>query len=108
MLVDMAKRFINILPVSQLEKMNTKRLLMLLKSVRAVESAEQRSLKSAHICCTTCWEWMLTKEEYKEMVLKPTLHLTNYKHRIKKILSTRENLKKPVLTSYQKTSKIFE
>ena len=77
---------------SQLEKLNTKRLLGVLNTARAVESAEQIRLTMPHVCCEVCMDWMLGLKEYEEKVLKPTAHLTAYKNRIKAILATRENV----------------
>ena len=76
----------------QLAKLNTKRLLAVLKVARAVESSEQRSRASWHVCCEECNEWMLGPKEYEQIVLKPTKYLTVYKNKIKEILATRENV----------------
>jgi len=83
---------LKMLSQSQLEKLNTKRLLGVLKVARAVEQAEQLRLRMPHVCCEICMEWMLGPEEWEEMIVKPTAHLTGYKNRIKKILATRENV----------------
>lgn len=86
-------RHLQILKPSQLEKLNTRRLLGVLARVRAVESNEQRSLMMPHVCCSDCMEWMLDSEDFDKIVVEPTAHLTAYKNRIKKILSTREHVK---------------
>lgn len=39
-------------------------------------------------------EWMLGPEEFEEIVEKPTAHIKAYKERIKKILATREHVKR--------------
>lgn len=83
---------LKMLSQSQLEKLNTKRLLGVLKSARAVESAERQRRMMPHVCCEVCMEWMLGPEEWDELIVKPTAHLTGYKNRIKKILATRENV----------------
>ena len=85
-------RILKLLSQSQLEKLNTKRLLGVLKSARAVESAEQLRLQMPHVCCEECMAWMLGPEEWEEMIVKPTAHLTAYKNSIKKLLATRENV----------------
>jgi hypothetical protein len=79
---------------TELKKLNTKRLLGCLQSARAVESHERMNRICQHWCCEVCKEWMLGPEEFVEMVDKPTAHLTAYKKRIKKILSTREHVKR--------------
>jgi len=86
---------LKLLSDEQLEKLNTKRLLGVLKSVRAVESAEQRYLmrKSGKICCEMCHEWIGSTDEYKELVLVPTAYLTIYKNKVMSILATREDVK---------------
>lgn len=76
----------------ELKKLNTKRLLGCLRSARAVEQAERYRLTRRGWCCDSCQEWILEKEAFQEMVVKPTAHLTAYKNRIKKILSTREHV----------------
>lgn len=83
---------LKMLSQSQLEKLNTKRLLGVLKVARAVESAERHRLASYGWCCEICKEWMRGEEAWEKEVVKPTAHLTGYKNRIKKILATRENV----------------
>ncbi len=80
------------LTVEQLNKLNTKRLLGVLKVARSVEQAEQRRRMMEGVCCDYCKEWMHGIEAWKEMVEKPTAHLTAYKNRIKKILAEREHI----------------
>lgn len=86
------KPFLKFLTVQELEKLNTKRLLGVLNSVRAVEGNEQFTKRSTYVCCDLCDDWILGKEAFDEYVIKPTAHLTAYKERIKKILATREHV----------------
>lgn len=81
------------LTVNELNKLNTKRLLGVLNSARTVRNHNRRSLMMPHVCCEMCMEWMLSPEEFDEMVEKPTAHLTTYISRIKNVLSTREHVK---------------
>lgn len=76
---------------TELKKLNTKRLLGCLNSARAVEQAEQKRLEMDGWCCELCKEW-ISGESYEKKVIKPTIHLTYYKNRIKKILATREHV----------------
>jgi hypothetical protein len=82
------------LTVSELNKLNTKRLLGVLNTSRAVTHHERMNYTCRHWCCEICKEWMLSPEEYEEMVEKPIAHLTAYVKRIKKILSVREHVRK--------------
>lgn len=74
----------------QLNKLNTKRLLGVLNSIRAVESSAQIMLRSP------MWEqydgWILGDKAWDEYVVKPTAHLTSYKNKVKSILSKREHI----------------
>lgn len=80
---------------AQLEKLNTKRLLALLKVVRKVELRTQHSFAHAAggMCCEVCNEWIDGEEKYRRDVLVPTAYLTVYKDTIKKILKNREHVK---------------
>ena len=86
---------LKLLSDEQLEKLNTKRLLGVLKFARAVESAEQSRLseKADGILTGGCDKWQGTDVEYDELVRKPTAYLTIYKNKIKAILATREDVK---------------
>jgi hypothetical protein len=68
---------LRMLSQEQLEKLNTKRLLGVLRVARAVESAEQLRLRMPHVCCEVCMEWMLDAEDWEEKIVKPTAHLTS-------------------------------
>lgn len=87
------KSFLKFLTVCELNKLNTKRLLGVLKSVRSVEDSAKRKNMSYGVCCEVCNEWVLGKDEFEKVVVPRIAHLTAYKNRIKKILSTRENVK---------------
>ncbi len=80
------------LTVEQLNKLNTRRLLGVLKVARAVEQAERRAYMMQGVCCEMCMEWILGDTAFQEKVVKPTAHLTAYKNRIKKILAEREHI----------------
>ena len=84
--------FLKFLTTEELEKLNTKRLLGVLSSIRAVKDDARRRKAGYGICCNICNEWILSREEYQRNVNEPTAHLTAYKERIKKILSTREHI----------------
>jgi hypothetical protein len=83
-------RHLRTLTVDELNKLNTKRLLGVLASVRAVEQSIIHRNLSYHWCCEVCKEYI--GDGFKRDCLDPALHLTNYKNRIKKILATRENI----------------
>ena len=85
--------FLKFLTVKELEKLNTKRLLGVLKSIRAVTDNAHRRKACYGTCCNICNEWILSKEEFQKNVIEPTAHLRSYKTRIKKILATREHVK---------------
>lgn len=85
-------KYMKMLTVKELQRLSTGRLLNVLKTARAVEQAEIRRLKSHGWCCNMCCEWLEGKEAFKKKVIEPTLHLTNYKNRIKKELATREHI----------------
>lgn len=76
----------------ELKKLNTKRLLGVLKSARAVRNNERLRLMRDGWCCEECKSWMGNKESFVEKVDKPTAHLTKYVKRIKDILATREHV----------------
>jgi hypothetical protein len=78
---------------SELSKLNTKRLLGVYNSIRAVESCAKRTRASYGTCCEFCADWILSKEEYEENVIKPTKVLIDYKNKIKSLLSKREHIK---------------
>jgi hypothetical protein len=78
------------LTIKELEALNTKRLLGVLKSVRAIENAKQNKLMAPHN--DEYDGFYLGKKAWDEMVAKPTANLTSYKNRIKKILSSREHI----------------
>lgn len=80
------------LTVNELNSLNTKRLLGVLNSVRAVEHSAQRNLEKKFVCCDLCNEWILGKGKWNELVGIPTAHLTAYKNRIKKILKFRKHI----------------
>jgi hypothetical protein len=88
-----SKPFLKFLTESQLEKLNTKRLLGVLNSIRAVEHDVKRQKKSYGMCCSMCKVWILDEEEYLKNVKEPTAHLTSYKDKIKRILAAREHIK---------------
>jgi len=73
----------------QLQKLNTKRLINLLKSVRVKERIGHRVMS-----CDCCGEYLGKdqKRDYAEHVAP----FENYAEKIKKILSTRENVEKRV------------
>lgn len=81
-----------ILSDTQLKKLNTKRLIGVLKSARAVEQSERNNRISQGWCCEICKEWTLGEEQWILQVVKPTAHLTAYKNQIKKILANREHI----------------
>lgn len=87
-----SKPFLKFLTVNELEKLNTKRLLGVLKSIRAVEHTTKRQNMSYGVCCDVCNEWILGEEEFEKTVVPQIAYLTSYKNRIKKILATREHL----------------
>jgi hypothetical protein len=76
------------LSVKELEKLNTKRLLNVLKIARALESNVLNHVGAR--CCEICNEYI--GGDWENDVKKPAEQLTNYKHRIKTILATRENI----------------
>ena len=80
------------LTYSELESLNTKRLLGVLKSARAVEHDAILRKHLSGCCCEVCKEWILDPEEYDRIVMQPTAHLTAYKNRIKSVLATREHI----------------
>lgn len=88
-----SKPFLKFLTDSELERLNTKRLLGVLKSIRAVEHDVKTQKESYGTCCSYCREWILSEEEYTKNVKLPTAHLTSYKDKIKRILATREHVK---------------
>lgn len=86
------KPFLKFLTVKELEKLNTKRLLGVFNSIRAVESDAKRNKAAYGTCCNYCNDWILSQEEYKQNVTEPTEHLRSYKHRVKTILDKREHI----------------
>jgi hypothetical protein len=75
---------------TELHKLNTRRLLGCLITARAVEQAEQHRLAIPY---TDEYDgFYLGREAWEELILKPTVHLTAYKNRIKKILESREHI----------------
>jgi len=84
---------LKMLTVNELEKLNTKRLLGVLNSARAVRHSERNKRLSEHWCCEMCKEYLAGPETQRKEVDEPTAHLTNYVKRIKKVLATREHIK---------------
>jgi hypothetical protein len=60
------KPFLKFLTVNELEKLNTKRLIGVLKSIRAVEQGTKRRRMSVGICCEICNEWILGGRRIQE------------------------------------------
>lgn len=87
-----SKPFLKFLTKKELEKLNTKRLLGVLNSIRAIEHKVRRQKMSYGICCDVCNGWILGKEEFERVVVPEITHLTNYKNRIKEILANREHV----------------
>ena len=83
------KRLLNILSKKQLESLNTKRLLMVLKSARAVESGIL--YHHGPRCCEICHEYI--GDDYENDVLRVARPITEYKNLIKEVLSKREHCK---------------
>ncbi len=74
----------------ELKKLDTKRLLGCLRAARSVEQCEQNRLAIPY---TDEYDgFYLGEAAWKKLVEEPTAHLTAYKNRIKKILSTREHV----------------
>ena len=86
------KPFLKFLSNEELEKLNTKRLLGVLNSIRAIQNNEKRQNMSYGVCCDMCNVWILGKEEFERAVVPQIAHLTEYKNRVKKILGTREHV----------------
>ena len=84
------KPLLKMLSQSELERLNTKRLLGVLKSIRAVEQSVILKNLSEHWCCEVCKEYMGIN--FYSDCLEPAKHLTLYKNKVKAILSTRENI----------------
>ena len=75
----------------QLNKLNTRRLLGVLKSARAVEQSEIQRWESQGWCCEVCKEYVGGDWETEVGIrVKP---FTDYKNLVKSILSTREHVK---------------
>ena len=79
---------LKLLTDEQLNALPTPRLLNVLDSARAVESAEQhRLMVQENLCCKH-----EHPEEWESKVTVPTKWITTYKNKIKAILATRKNV----------------
>ena len=78
------------LTTSQLVHLTTPRLLRILKSARAVECSILKHY--GHRCCEVCNEFIGSQKEWEEDVLKYSRPVTDYKNKIKELLSIREHV----------------
>lgn len=78
-----------ILTYTQLEQLNTGRLVALLKSVRVRERIAGKSM-----VCDCCGEFLGDQEAFQKEFDEKVKPITDYTDNIKNILSTRENVKK--------------
>lgn len=79
------------LTYEQLEKLNTKRLISLLKVVRIRQRQASKSM-----ACECCGEWLGTDEAYEKEYTECVKPFEDYADKIKNILGSREHVEKAV------------